>query len=90
MKEELKLIEKNLLLGNEDLIDKDEIGIHLDWFYEILKNNKNINENNVESIVRNEVGKVFIKVLEDCGVFKWNESGIKSMKKYIDSLKNNI
>lgn len=90
LKEELKLIEKNLLLGNEDLIDKDEIGIHLDWFYEILKNNKNINENNVESIVRNEVGKVFIKVLEDCGVFKWNESGIKSMKKYIDSLKNNI
>ncbi|WP_024613156.1 UDP-glucose--hexose-1-phosphate uridylyltransferase [Clostridium sp. Ade.TY] len=90
LKEELKVIEKNLILNDENSINKEEIGIHLDWFYEIIRNNKDINENNVEKIVKDEVGKVFVKVLEHCGVFKWNESGIKSIKKYIDSLKSSI
>ena len=29
----------------------------------------------------------FEKVLEDCGVFKWNEDGKKAMNKYMNDLK---
>ena len=36
-------------------------------------------------IIKNEIGKVFTKVLEDCGVLKITDT--KAIEKYMDSLK---
>ena len=41
----------------------------------------------IDKIIEDEVGFVFEKVLEDCGVFKWNEDGKKAMNKYMNDLK---
>ena len=40
--------------------------------------------------LKEEVGRVFEKVLEDCGVFKQNEAGINQMNDYILDLKNTL
>ena len=33
-----------------------------------------------------EVGTIFTKVLEHCGVFKWDEDGQEAIKRYIEDL----
>ena len=50
----------------------------------------NLTLENIDSIIENEVGTIFKKVLEDCGVFKWNEHGRIAMEKYTNNLKQFI
>ena len=70
--------------------NNENIKIHSSWYKEILNNNTNINKENIDKIIEDEVGNVFKKVLEHCGVFKWNDEGIEAINRYITSLKNNI
>lgn len=90
LKEELEVIKKALLNKEENIDKYNDISIHSNWYKEILKNNNDINASNVDKIIEDEVGNIFKKVLEHCGVFKWNNDGIKAMKRYIDSLKSSI
>ena len=89
LKEELAIIKECLLdHSKEHRMSEDEILIpHLEWFNEIKSKYSNINEGNVQQIIEDEVGFVFEKVLEDCGVFKWDKTGIESMEKYMENLK---
>ena len=64
--------------------------IHYDWYEEIKMKNKDITTDNVDNIVKNEIGNVFTKVLEHCGVFKWDYEGKQAIKRYIDSLQLSI
>ncbi len=90
LKEELESIKKALLNKEESIDNYTDINIHANWYKDILSNNKEINEENIDKIIEDEVGNVFKKVLEHCGVFKWDDDGKKAMKKYIDSLKSSI
>ena len=45
-----------------------------------------INENNIDSIIQNEIGKVFLNVLLDAGVFKRTPEGQKAFDKFIKTL----
>ena len=42
-----------------------------------------INEGNVMDILKEEIGQVFVKVLEDAGVYKYNEEGRKAFDRFI-------
>lgn len=90
LKEELELIKESLLNKEADISNNENIKIHSSWYKEILNNNTNINKENINKIIEDEVGNVFKKVLEHCGVFKWNNEGIEAINRYIDSLKSNI
>ena len=90
LKEELELIKESLLNKEDDISNNENIKIHSSWYKEILNNNTNINKENIDKIIEDEVGNVFKKVLEHCGVFKWNDEGIEAINRYITSLKNNI
>ena len=87
LKEELKLIEEAINNGIIDISDNSEISIHSEWYkYLTQKYNKKI----TMTELKEEVGRVFEKVLEDCGVFKQNEAGINQMNDYILDLKNTL
>ena len=90
LKDELEIIKLSLVNGNDDIYNDENMKIHYDWYKKIKDNNINITADNVDEIIRNEVGKVFTKVLEDCGVFKWTEKGKEAIKRYINSLKSYI
>lgn len=85
LKEELNLIKSSINTGITDIKEDKEISIHSEWYkYLIGKYENKITIDNLKE----EVGIVFEKVLEDCGVFKQNEIGIKQMEDYISNLKN--
>ncbi|MFK9092175.1 UDP-glucose--hexose-1-phosphate uridylyltransferase [Bacillus salipaludis] len=83
LKTELEEVEK-FILGREDAQVAD---YHLNWAIELRERYQAVaEESNVESIVREEVGKKFLRVLEDAGVFKRNEAGTAGFKRFIKSI----
>lgn len=67
LKTELDLI-KQCLINHEDPIKYDELQKHLTWINDLRIKNYPIDS--LEEALKSEVGLIFEKVLEDCGVFK--------------------
>lgn len=77
--------------NKSNLIKEDEnLRIHLEWFNKLKETYTDLNEENVDEILEKEVGNIFTKVLEHCGVFKWDEDGKRAMKRYMEGVKSNI
>lgn len=60
---------------------------HLEWAEQLkLQLSAAANESNVETLVREEVGKKFLRVLEDAGVFKRDEVGFTGFQRFIQTI----
>ncbi len=82
LKNELAKVEKFLAEG-KDISADAEIAKHAEWA-ESFKNNYTFTEENVQDIVKAEVGKVFTKCLEHAGVYKRDEKGMEAFERFID------
>lgn len=87
LKEEMEIL-KDYIVNKKDIESNEKIAKHAEWVYEFSKKYDSINSENVESILREEIGLVFLKVLEDAGVFKQTEEGIRAFTRFIESLNN--
>lgn len=85
LKGEMELL-KEYILEKKDIRSNEQIAKHADWAEAFLKNYDDVTEENIEHILEQEVGKVFCKVLEDAGVYKYTEDGIKAFKRFISAL----
>lgn len=72
---------KKFLLGE----DSEVADYHLEWA-EKIKAAHQISPENVQQILHDAVGKVFLRVLEDAGVFKRNKEGQAAFDRFIDFL----
>lgn len=81
--EELKLLADALV--NDDYRN-EEIAKHLEWAERLKHKYAVINEENVHTILKDEVGIVFSNILEHAGVFKRNETGNKAFLKFIENI----
>ena len=86
LKDEMALLQDSMLKG-EDLRKNEILSKHADWADEISKKYSNINENNIDEIIKTEIGIVFSKVLEHAGVYKRDENGLKAFLKFTESVK---
>ncbi|MBQ3565738.1 MAG: UDP-glucose--hexose-1-phosphate uridylyltransferase [Oscillospiraceae bacterium] len=77
---------KDAMLSGENLYSIPELTQHADWANKILAEYPHFNKTNAETILKQEIGKVFLEVLEDAGVFKRNDGGKKAFEKFIDFL----
>lgn len=77
---------KSAILNNEDIYKNELIEKHADWAYTFIKKYNNITEDNIDEILKEEIGKVFLEVLKDAGVFKCDEKGINAFIKFIKSI----
>jgi UDPglucose--hexose-1-phosphate uridylyltransferase len=79
LKEELAEVRK-FVLDDENHIQ----AYHVPWAEYIKKTYQNqLSSETAESIIRKEVGRKFLRVLEDAGVYKRNEEGILAFKRFI-------
>ena len=76
---------RKYLLDPENNRSGDSIQKHMSWLNEI-KLKYSIDDKNVDSILKDEVALAFNQVLKDCGVFKMNNQGNCSFKKFISTL----
>lgn len=86
IKSEMELLACCIIEG-KDIRSFDELLKHADWAEEFIpKYEGKINEENVDEILKAEIGKVFVKVLEDAGVFKRDKKGREYFMKFIESV----
>ena len=85
LKDELKALEKALLNG-DDLRADAVLEKHADWAEELMQRHPELNAENAEAVLQAEVGAVFVKVLEDAGVYKCTPQGRAAFRKFIESV----
>ncbi len=77
---------KEAILNGSDLRANEELAKHADWVDEFKSKYDNINASNIDKIVEQEIGLVFMEVLEDAGVYKRTEEGQKAFDRFVASL----
>ena len=82
LKGELELLKEYILEG-KDIRSNESIEKHADWVEEFLPSYPDVNEENIEGILQQEVGKVFCQVLEDAGVYKCTPEGMDAFRRFI-------
>ena len=98
LKNEMSILEETVLECG-DLSSKEALSSHLDWAVKFLTDHgftiSNYKIENIplgmspeilNTIVKDEIGLVFSKVLEDAGVYKCTEEGDNAFMRFIDSL----
>lgn len=88
LKEEMKILEKLMVEKNAASLirENEKVEKHSDWCEEILKKYENITAENVENIIKVEIGIAFSKVLENAGVYKQDEEGKAGYRRFIEFL----
>lgn len=85
LKNEMKKLGEFIVEG-KDIRSDEELEKHADWVDEFKSQYDNINENNIDEILKKEIGIVFKKVLEHAGVFKNDDNGMTAFMKFIDTI----
>lgn len=85
LKDEMSLLRTFLLAGKDPASD-ETLAKHADWVREFLPKYERITEDNVDHILQQEIGAVFVKVLEDAGVYKCTKEGRDAFLKFVKTL----
>ncbi len=85
LKDELHLLEE-YILEKKDIHSCEAIEKHADWAESFLPNYPDISQENIQEILRKEIGKVFTGVLEDAGVYKCTPEGREAFLRFLSTL----
>lgn len=85
LKSELTLLGQYIVEG-KDIRSDAVLEKHADWVEEFLPGYECVTAENIQEILKEEVGLVFKKVLEDSGVFKCDEAGRNSFDRFLGSI----
>ncbi len=82
LRDEIALMCEYILAGKDFRANAD-IEKHADWF-DTFKDSYSFTKDNVEEILRTEIGRVFERVLEDAGVYKRTEDGKAAFLRFVE------
>ena len=77
---------KEFILAGKDPASDETLAKHADWVKAFLPRYSSVTEENVDHILQQEIGKVFVKVLEDAGVYKCTKEGRDAFLKFVKTL----
>lgn len=81
---EIADLEKAVLAG-EDIRKNEVLEKHADWL-DTFKDKIEKNPADIHKIMQDEIGKVFMQVLENAGVYKRDEKGFEAFDRFVNSL----
>lgn len=85
LKKEMEILAK-CLIEHQEVDSVKEIRKHAQWVNEFLPKYEKITQENVWDILKAEIGNVFVKVLEDAGVYKCTTQGREAFDRFIAQL----
>ncbi len=80
---DLGMLERAMVNG-QNLYALPELTLHAKWADEVLKKHPEFSADNARSILEQEIGEVFLNVLEDAGIFKRNINGKTAFLRFIE------
>ncbi len=85
LKEEIELLAEYITEG-KDIRSNEKIEKHADWAEAFLAGYDSVTKENVTDILKKEIGNVFVKVLEDAGVYKCTKEGREAFMRFVKTL----
>ena len=85
LKTEMALLAE-CLTGDKRMEDYLELEQHAEWARDIAARRTDLNKDTVDDILKEEIGHVFVHVLEDAGVYKCTEEGRAAFERFIATL----
>ena len=85
LKKEMADLAKAMVNG-EDISANEELAKHSEWA-DMIKAKYDVNADNIDEIIKDEIGIVFTEILEQCGVFERTEKGKAQFVKFLESVK---
>ena len=73
-------------MDKNDVRSCEALEKHADWAEKILPLHPELNRDNVMDILKEEIGQVFVKVLEDAGVYKCTKEGREAFTRFLNTL----
>lgn len=89
LKDELAELGEYILDG-KDIRSNTELEKHADWVEEFLPKYETVTRENIDGIMREEVGLVFERVLEDAGVYKCTPKGREAFGRFIKEVSGRL
>ena len=74
------------IVNGEDLFKNEATASHAQWVKEFSPKYDSITKDNVEDILKEEIGIVFSKVLEHAGVYKRDAEGKEAFLRFVNSV----
>ncbi len=87
LKGEMEALAKAIVSG-ADITSDEVLSKHGDWVEQIKAKYTDINADNVQDILKKEIGIVYSEILEQCGVYKRTEEGREYFHRFIDYINN--
>lgn len=81
LKDELEMLTNALVEGKQAIE-----GVHKEFYNKLIKQYGKQDKLQAQKIIKDEVGNVFLKVLENAGVFKRDEDGQLAFDRFINSI----
>ena len=85
LKTEMELLADAMVSGKA-IRENEILAKHAEWAEEIQAAHSELNSENVMEILKEEIGKVFVHVLEDAGVYKCTEEGREAFLRFVHAL----
>lgn len=85
LQKEMELL-KDAILSGADLTADETLAKHADWVAEFLPKYSSITSETIDELLHQEIGAVFVQVLEDAGVYKCNEEGRSAFLRFVKAL----
>lgn len=86
LKEEMKVLGEWLAEG-KDISKNPMLKPHLEWALDIMERHPSVHSENVDQILKQEIGAVFAEVLEHAGVYKRNEEGRAAFIRFAEAVR---
>ena len=81
---------REAICAGEDVSSIPEVAPHAPWVREVLERHPELGRGAdptaVTAVLRDEIGLVFARVLEDCGVFKADGAGRAAFRAFVDTV----
>ncbi len=85
LKDEMAKLKEFILAGKDPAAD-ETLAKHADWAKGFLPRYSSVTEENIDHILQQEIGRVFVQVLKDAGVYKCTKEGREAFLKFIRTL----
>ncbi|MBQ9082720.1 MAG: UDP-glucose--hexose-1-phosphate uridylyltransferase [Clostridia bacterium] len=74
---------QSALLNGTDLTADETLAKHKPWADDVLSRHPEFCAATAEAILREEIGKVYCNILEQCGVYAWDEAGCAGFARFL-------
>ncbi len=81
LKHEIELL-ADAIRQKKNIAEDERIASHAAWAEEVLARRGDLTDDNVTEILKEEIGAVFVRVLEDAGVYKTDEAGREAFLRF--------